>query len=369
MQLDIANQVLLHLSLIDDIGPITIKKIIAQSGDDINSISDLYKMNVSEIMHRFELPNQQAIKISEGLADKTIFEKEYELSLRSDVQIITILDNTYPLLLKEIYAPPAVLYIKGELKNEKNRIAVVGSRKANRYGKNVINLLIGPLIENGWEIVSGGAVGIDSMAHQAALDALGSTIVVLGSGLLIPYPFCNKNLFEAVIENGGALISSFPLKFGALPGNFPARNRIISGLSRGCVVVQAAKKSGACITAFHAVEQGREVFAVPGQIDDPLSFGCHMLIGQGAKLVTSANDILQEFGQSVLEKETQFSIDDLKNSDPIERTILDRCAQQPTSINELIDLTQLSLHDLQSKLFNLQVVGKIRQTFIGLWQR
>ena len=159
-----------------------------------------------------------------------------------------------------------------------------------------VTSFIPELVHNGCSIVSGGALGIDGLAHRATLEAQGVTVAVLGSGLLKPYPAAHKTLFKKIIECRGALVSCFPLLTEPKPALFPARNRIIAGLSRGCLVVQAGIPSGALITAQYAVDEGREVFAVPGSLDNPLSVGCHRLISQGATLVTSASDILASFG-------------------------------------------------------------------------
>ena len=253
-------------------------------------------------------------------------------------------------------------------------IAVVGSRNANHYGQRVINSLVPELVAHNFVIVSGGALGADSMAHRAALDAGGKTIVVLGSGLLQSYPATNVRLFETIINQGGTILSSFSLNRTAIPGNFPARNRIIAGLSHGCIVVQAAQKSGARITAQFALDQGREVFAVPGPVDDELSLGCHALIQDGAKLVNSVDDILQEFGQMTVKKgDYQTKIKTLTvpqtavtNLSEVQIKIVQSC-RQPCSLDGLMQKTNLPLSTLQAELFDLQLAGKMQQDFTGMW--
>ncbi len=205
---------------------------------------------------------------------------------------ITIKDNNYPRLLKEIYDPPEQLYITGELKaKEKYPLAVVGTRKMSDYGKRVTVFLVKGLVKAGFTIISGLALGIDGLAHQTALDAGGRTIAVLGSGLDIIYPPEHKKLAADIIKSGGAVISEYPP--GARPSRrtFPARNRIVAGLSLAVLVIEAPEKSGALITAKVALDQGREVLAVPGNIYNPNSIGCHKLIKMGAKAVTNPEDV------------------------------------------------------------------------------
>jgi len=210
------------------------------------------------------------------------------------VKIISAASEDYPQPLRRIFDPPLVLYVKGELKEEDAlAMAIVGSRRASYYGKNQAERLAGSLAKMGFTIVSGMAWGIDSAAHKGALGAGGRTIAVLGSGLANPYPKGNEKLLAEIIENGAA-ISEFPLTFPPRAENFPRRNRLISGLCLGVVVVEAAERSGSLITARWAMEQGREVFAVPGPIDSATSRGTHRLIKDGAKLVERVEDVIEE---------------------------------------------------------------------------
>jgi DNA processing protein len=276
----------------------------------------------------------------------------------------------YPAQLASIYLPPAVLYWRGnDIIPNDNCLAVVGARKANRYGQEVVATLVPDLVERGWVIVSGGALGIDSMAHKATVLCGGKTVAVLGSGLLRTYPHTNDKLFDQIVDHGGSIVSSFPLTLEALPGHFPARNRIIAGLSRGCLVVQAAQKSGALITAGYALEQGRDVFAVPGAINDPLSAGCHKLLQQGAKLVYTVEDIMQEYtGLAPFEgakKVIQYASQEAVKEDS---SIVSAC-NKPRSVNDLLDLTGLGLQELNGLLFDLQLNGEIRQDITGMWER
>lgn len=361
------HHVILHLSLIDDIGPVTIATIAQHKPADI-SWQQLYSFFATDFQHIFGLHEHIAYKIVAGLQDRQLIDNELRLIEKHTSSWITILDDNYPTLLKNSYATPAVLYYQGTLPTHDRMLAIVGSRKANFYAREVIDSLVPQLVAQNWTIVSGGALGADSMAHQATVDAQGKTLAVLGSGLLHWYPKTNKKLFEAIIAKEGALVSSFPLTMQALPGNFPARNRIIAGLSRGCVVVQAAEQSGASITAQYALEYGREVFAIPGPITDPLSAGCHKLIQQGAMLLHSVNDIFQSFGEIEIQPAQQIIEEKNNEQSQSNQHIIKLCAV-PCSIEELCDQTGMQLHELQSLLLQLQFDGKIQQDFTGRWIR
>lgn len=216
------------------------------------------------------------------------------------IEEISIKNNEYPNQLKNIYDPPAKLYVLGNrsILNQKN-FAIVGSRKATEYGKKVAMQISKELSENGLNIVSGLAIGIDSYAHLGCLQVkdAGKTIAVLGSGLDVIYPKENRKLAEQIINSGGCIISEYPIGSKIEKNNFPQRNRIISGLSEGILVVEASKKSGALITAEFEIEQGKEVFAVPGDINREQSEGCNLLIKDGANVVTSSQDIIYVIGK------------------------------------------------------------------------
>jgi DNA processing protein len=279
---------LLHLNLLPGIGPATVQRLVSTNLQN-PSVFDLRDLGLS-------LTAAQTIVA--GLSDTALLEQELLLIAKHGVGIITIADPDYPALLRAIHLPPPVLYYLGARPTDNSSIGVVGSRKANSYGFAAINKLIPPLVAAGFTIISGGAAGIDHHAHQVTLDHHGRTVAVLGSGLLQLYPPTSKSVFAAMVAQGSTLLSSFPLTTPPLAGNFPARNRIIAGMSQATLVIQAAEKSGALITASFALEQGRDVFAVPGAIDDPLAVGCHKLIQQGAKLVQDSSDILGEVQES-----------------------------------------------------------------------
>lgn len=381
----ISDTTLLHLSLIDGIGPGAIKNLLASMPADV-PLAALYEQSGNFFTHELGLSSVLAQKIVTGLRDFSVLEREVKLIEKHTIKILTVDDPAYPALLAAIHLPPSVLYIRGTLP-ENPLVAMVGARKANFYGQRAVNALVPSLIEHGFGIASGGALGADSMAHNVTLEAGGATVAVLGSGVLNPGPPSNFRMFEKILASGGALISSFPASSQALPSNFPARNRIIAGLSRGCIVIQAAAKSGARITAEFALQQGREVFAVPGHFDDALSAGCHALIAQGASVACNAEDIIQELDSdyararvvqkmpkpkakqtSIFKPATQPKpVPTFDDSTPTGRLL--RACSQPRSTDELSVELKLSLADLNAQLFDLQIEGVLTQDFSGKWLR
>lgn len=376
-----AREVILHLSLIEGIGSTTITSLIAHKPKDI-TWDMLYNFSVSD-WHRIGASHKKAEILCAGLQDKSLRDQELELLDRASIQWASILDDAYPDQLRTIHAPPSILFWKGNLSCAK-AISIVGSRDANAYGERCIRSIVSELVAHDFCIVSGGALGADAMAHEAALQAGGKTIVILGSGILHASPKTNLRLFETVLERGGAIVSSFKNSETAHAGNFPIRNRVISGLSQGVVVVQAAKKSGTRITAQYALDQGRDVFAFPGPIDDPLSAGCHALIQEGAKLIMGPEDILSEYGifQSA-HQEVQSSIrfdnriersyTDISNKDEVaeenmlHQKVLLLCVSAQ-SIDRLAQECGVSLSEMQNELFSLQMNGVVEQDFSGMWK-
>jgi DNA processing protein len=276
----------------------------------LNMISGIGSQRLKRLLEAFGgapkvfLASESKLKKIEGIGEKIAREitgfrfenlkKELDLAKKLKVRIITLDDIEYPRNLKNIYDPPICLYLKGELREEDAlSLAIVGSRRASFYGLTCAEKFALALGKLGISIVSGLARGVDTQAHKGALKAGGRTLAVLGSGLNRIYPPENKKLAEGISEYG-AVISEFSLNTKPLAQNFPRRNRVISGLSQGVIVVEAARNSGALITADFALEQGREVFAVPGKVDCATSFGANQLIKQGAKLIDSVEDILEE---------------------------------------------------------------------------
>ncbi len=298
-------------------------------------------------------------------------EAELKLIKKHNADVITIFDANYPKLLKEIHSPPIILYSKGKpLKENEFAIAVVGSRIASMYGLTTAERLGYELASRGLVVVSGLARGIDGASHKGALKAHGKTIAVLGSGLDIIYPPENKKLAEEIVEKNGALVSEFPMGTPPTPKNFPQRNRIISGLSLALVVVEAAKDSGALITADFALEQNREVFAVPGKVDSATSFGTNQLIKEGAKLIQTVDDIVDELGLKHIQDNVGARFiapvgNGFDKSNPYltaeEKIIYNNLSTEPQYIDDVAGLTKLPLNKTQEILLRLQIRKLVRE--------
>jgi DNA processing protein len=278
---------------------------------------------------------------------------------RYKVKAFAYEDPLYPARLKEIYDYPPVLYVRGSLPAEDEPcLAVVGTRRPTIYGRQVTEEIVSNLARSRITIVSGLARGIDSVAHRAALDDGGKTVAVCGSGLDIVYPRENAKLAQAIMERG-ALVSEYPLGVKPKAENFPLRNRIMSGLSLGVLVVEAGERSGALITAHQAVEQNREVFAIPGSILSPASQGTNRLIQEGAKLVRNYTDILQELNLTIVVQ--QAEIDGFSPANEIESAILGRLSSEPNHIDEICRCSGLSMPEVSSTLAMLELKGIARQ--------
>ncbi|MCX5716149.1 MAG: DNA-processing protein DprA [Candidatus Omnitrophica bacterium] len=278
------------------------------------------------------------------------------------LSVIKITDKAYPSLLKKIHKAPKQLYVMGSmLKDAECAVAIVGSRLASLYGITSAQKLAYELASKGVVVVSGLARGIDSAAHKGSLKAGGRTIAVLGSGPDNIYPPENKKLASEIVEKGGAVISEFPPGTPPVAINFPQRNRIISGLSLGVVVVEAAKNSGALITADFALEQNREVFAVPGNIDSAKSFGTNELIKQGAKPVITAEDILQELGLrlSVTDAGEEKILRPNLSSD--EETIYENMSAEPKYVDDIAGEAGLSANKALELLMKLQLKKLVKE--------
>ncbi|MBL7058296.1 DNA-protecting protein DprA [Patescibacteria group bacterium] len=291
------------------------------------------------------------------------FEEAYAKYEKEDIKFCAITDDNYPKLLKDIHDPPIILYYKGYINCLNNfSISVVGSRKFTTYGRQACEDIVFKLAKNGLVIVSGLALGIDSLAHCAALEAGGITVGVLGTGVNRThiYPASNRKLAERMIEAGGVIISEFPFGTLALKYNFPLRNRIIAGLTRGTLVIEANAKSGTLITAHSALDSGREVMAIPGSIYSETSAGTHKLIDEGAKLVTCAEDILKYLNLEEIKNYIENKT--IKSENPTEEKILANLSKKPIHINELIGLTQLDTRTINSTLTIMEMKGMVKNT-------
>jgi DNA processing protein len=279
---------------------------------------------------------------------------------RMGAAAITRMDDRYPPRLKEIYDPPAVLYVKGELDvPDQPAVAIVGTRGATQYGRQAAEHLAAELGRSGVTVVSGLALGIDAAAHRGALNAGGRTIAVLGHGLDRVYPAQNARLAEQIVEHG-ALVTEFPLGTKPDAVNFPRRNRVISGLTSGTLVVEAGERSGALITAAFAAEQGREVFAVPGSIFSPMSKGTNALIRDGATPVTSGDDLLAELQPASVPR--QLTVQDILPLDATERALIDVLGAEPTHIDEIARAASLPMSAVSAGLAMMELKGLVRQT-------
>jgi DNA processing protein len=315
----------------------------------------------------------------EELKDSSILEKanaEIERLEKLNAVIITLEDDDYPDLLREIHDPPIALYVRGDLRKamERPALAVVGSRRCSTYGVNVAESLSRDLASHGLTIVSGLARGIDAAAHRGALELGGQTIAIVGTGLETIYPKEHKKLEEQIIANG-AVVSEFPLGTPPLPQNFPYRNRILSGLCFGVLVVEASEHSGSLITARLANEQGREVFAVPGNITSQTSFGPNFLIKDGAKLVQIWRDVVDELPREAKEKlfgiERPASANGKSDAQPVfeavaltdsERKILDiLSADVPAHVDQLLISSEMNSSELMNALLGLEMKDRIKQ--------
>ncbi|MHC5137691.1 MAG: DNA-processing protein DprA [Planctomycetota bacterium] len=366
-------QIELWLNLVraEGIGPTLFKRLL----DYFGGVERILTASVVQLTKVEGIGNKTAERI---VRTRDLFDADSELALadKLGVWIMHLQDDRYPPALRAIYDPPPVLYIKGTLTRSDNlAMAIVGSRRCSHYGTEQANRFSHLLASAGFTIVSGLARGIDSAAHRGALATKGRTIAVQGCGLSNIFPPENKKLFEQITENG-AVISELPLTYEPLAENFPGRNRIIAGLSMGVLVVEATYRSGALISAQAAMENNREVMAVPGRIDSPCSLGCHKLLKQGARLIDSIDEIMDALGYvgdglkthaataaAEAEQNAQGTLFDTSrlNLTEAEEAILGHLNSEPVHVEELIESTQLSAAKVHSAVISLQLKGLVKQ--------
>jgi DNA processing protein len=354
------------LNLLRGLGPVLLHRLLERFGDPGLIAFGADQRALEAVPGMGEGRARSVLEERAGLRRRA--EAEVRACASAGVRILTLEDSDYPVLLREIPDPPPVLYLAGELESDRVRIAVVGSRRPTAYGNRVAKSLAARLAERGVEIVSGGARGIDARAHEAALEAGGRTVAVLGSGLARPYPKENEPLF-ARIRQAGALVSEFPLDTPPKPEHFPRRNRLIAALSSAVVVVEAAARSGSLSTAAHALEQGREVMAVPGPVDSDRSVGCHRLIQQGAKLVHDSEDVIAELRPELRSalglppggsaREGSPNLDDLSEEEAFVLSLL--ADPEPVHLDVLVERARLDVARLQVALFGLEMRGAVEQ--------
>lgn len=356
---------LLALHSIDGLGPIRLKKVLDFFGDPkiawSASKSEFLKIGIPQ--KTWELLHETRNKLDPFAYMDSV--------KRAGISWITLFDNNYPESLKEIYDPPVVLYFKGHIKPEDhNAIAIVGTRKITGYGKAVTEKFSKELAQTGFTIVSGLARGVDTEAHKSALEANGRTLSILGSGLNNIYPPENQVLVDQIIRGNGAVVSELPPDYQSLPGNFPARNRIIAGLSIAILVTEAAEDSGSLITARLAAEQGKDVFAVPGPITSYLSKGCAKLIQDGAKLVTSVDEILEEMGmEHTRSRKSEVGNQTLENLSEIEKQILKILENEQKHVDEIVREAKLPSSEVMSSLIKMEISGLVKNLSGGNYMK
>jgi DNA processing protein len=355
----IDKEQLINLSAIPGIGATRIRALVAH----FKSTEDIFNASIKQLT----AVEGVEIKTAKSIKDYSDFNYGKQQAIRIQQQgaeIIDFWDERYPENLKRIYDPPAFIFVKGTLaKQDKYAIAVVGTRIPSSYGKLVAEKIAKELAQKGLVIVSGLARGIDTISHLGAVQAGGRTIAVMGSGLDYIYPGENKKLAEMIIDQG-ALISEFPMGTKPDAVNFPRRNRIISGLTLGTIVVEAGLKSGALLTANYALEQNREIFAVPGNINSPKSIGTNQIIKDGAKLISSTNDVLVELEPHLkhfLKQDgarTRELPEDLSES---EKILLNNLSNEPIHIDKLSNVIGKSTAETLSTLLPLEFKDLVKQ--------
>lgn len=347
----------LALSMIPDIGPVTVRKLIFK----FRKPQEVFSADIDELKVVDGVGEKRARNIKSYSGWQEV-EKMLKRLENEKVRIIPFTDNEYPFLLREIEDAPIVLYVKGEIKDDDRfSIAVVGSRKATSYGRLVAEKIATELAGSGFTIVSGMARGVDTIAHSASLKTGGRTVAVMGSGIDFIYPPENKGLFKRITESG-YVVTEFPLGTPPNKENFPRRNRLISGLSLGVVVIEATEDSGALITARTALEQGREVFAVPGNINSPNSKGTNELIKNGAKLIQRSEDIIEELAPQLRGFIRSKKKEEYSHLSDEEREVCNKLSSEPRHIDEIIRECRLPMQRMLSILLELELKGIVGQT-------
>lgn len=347
------------LNMMNDVGPVSVRRLVEAFGGVLRAL----EAPLSEL--------QQVRGVGARAADAIVrqresldLEGEIEAARREGIRLVSFVDDEYPALLREIYDPPLALYARGTLEpSDRHAIAVVGSRRTTHYGRTVADRLSYQLAKVGYRVISGLARGIDTAAHEGALKGGGRTLAVVGSGLGNLYPPENRKLADAIAAQG-CVLSEFPMARQPDKTTFPMRNRIVSGLSAGVVVVEADRTSGAMNTAKQALDQGRSVFAVPGRVDASTSSGCHLLIKQGARLVEGVDDVLEEFEMlipaqtleqaKVLDQRPEVSL----SSE--EQSMVRALWEEPLTVDELARRVGLDPASLSARLMTLEMKRVVR---------
>jgi DNA processing protein len=367
---------ILYILVDKKVKPVRFIDIYRKNNGDINKTLD-YFLKYENLKLDYGTNGKNHNHIS---SSGNYYQKVVDFILKNEVGLLDISDDSYPDILRQIYLPPPLLFFRGnKIKEAKFSVAVVGSRKCTAYGREVAGYISRNLSEIGITVVSGLAVGIDSYAHKAALKGKGGSIGVLGCGIDVIYPPENKFLYDEIILNGSIITEFFP-KTPPLKSNFPIRNRIISGLCRGVVIVEAGEKSGAVITCEMALKQNREVFAIPGNIFNPISRGCHKLIKSGAKLTESIDDILEEFSQycegNLKLYGNHYNIDNNKSNSRNdaeiqgdELKIYEFIGYKAKSVEEIIKYSEMEVKEVLSILTSLEIKQLIKEDSFNKYSR
>lgn len=357
----------LGFSAFSGVGPIKFKKLLAHFGS-AKSAWSAKQTFIQEL-----LGEGLSVKLEEFRRNFSIEKYAAELK-KKNVSFLIIADSQYPTLLSQIKNPPFVLYVKGKsavLGNENfvpspRFFAVVGTRRITNYGREVTEMFVRELVSAGFTIVSGLAIGVDAVAHQSSLESGGKTIAVLGCGVDCCTPAENKSLYNSIVGGGGVIVSELPLGHPPTKGSFPSRNRIIAGLSLGVLVTEGAEDSGSLITADYGLKFNRKVFAVPGPITSSLSKGPYKLISRGAKLVTTANDIIRDIGVKG-ERIKNHELRIMKGDTKEEQRVLGILENEPMHFDEIARATKLDSAKLGSTLSIMEMKGMIKSLDNGLF--
>ncbi|MFQ6000549.1 MAG: DNA-processing protein DprA [Anaerolineae bacterium] len=341
-------------NLVPGIGPARLRALLERFGD----LKSAWQAEPREL--REAGLDRRSLESLLAARKEISLEEEEARVAQAGAKAITWEDENYPPRLRHIHNPPPLLYVRGEiLPQDEWAVAVVGTRNPSHYGKQVVDQIAGDLARNGITVISGLARGIDSLAHRAALEAGGRTIAVLGCGIDIIYPPEHTKLAQTIIEEG-ALVTEYPLGTPPEGGNFPPRNRIISGLALGTVIVEAGERSGALITADYTLEQGRELFAVPGKIVARKSRGTNRLIQEGgAKLILSVEDIMEELNLTMIEEHRE--VQEILPENETESMILGLISQEPVHVDEIGRQSGLPIAQVTSTLALMELKGLVRQ--------
>ncbi len=349
------REALISLNMMEQVGPVTADTLASELG----SYCAIFNAKEGEMEKVCGIGRRTVAAICRQRSD-VAFEEELDKAESLDIRVITRIDSEYPDFLRNIHDPPLALYVRGEFKSrDAESVAIVGTRRPTHYGREVAERFSFTLCKSGITVVSGLAEGIDTVAHEAALKARGRTLAVMGSGFMNIYPTRNRGLCEKILESG-AVISEFPLAKRPDKTTFPMRNRIVSGLSRVVLVIEAGRRSGALITATQALEQGRTVYAVPGRVDSPASEGTNLLIKDGAGVATRPDDIIDEFDNLFGINAGCFPATARAVLDDREKLLLGLLESGPVGVDVLIRESSLDPGAVSSLLISLEMKKMIR---------